>query len=198
MQRFSAVLCHEDRGAELQAGAEILGYRVRLYHMHHVFLQRPFFQRMRRGTCSQLGALAGFAVKDAVVSGEAVLFDDRSSGDDFLAGSAGFANLAHVLVALQRHVEQFSINRGRFAPDGERAMDLRRVAPETNGQFGDDHTPHADGARRGALPWNKAVGIIHLRRRDEMNSGLAAVLEVGAIYYGQDILLGHAGPELSL
>ena len=166
--------------------------------MHHVFLQRPFFQRMRCGTCSQLGALAGFAVKDAVVSGEAVLFDDRSSGDDFLAGSAGFANLAHVLVALQRHVEQFSINRGRFAPDGERAMDLRRVAPETNGQFGDDHTPHADGARRGALPWNKAVGIIHLRRRDEMNSGLAAVLEVGAIDDGQDILLGHAGPEISL
>src|SRR5439155_26891290 len=91
-----------------------------------------------------------------------------------------------------------SINRGRFAPDGERAMDLRRVAPETNGQLGDDHTLHADGARRGALPWNKAVGIIHLRRRDEMNSGVAAVLEVGAIDDGQDILLGHAGPELSL
>src|SRR5207247_7856293 len=110
-------------------------------------------------------------------------------GHASLARSAGAANLAHVLVALQRHVEQFYINRGRFATDGESVMDLRRVAPETNGQFGDDHTPHADGARRGALPWNKAVGIIHLRRRDEMNSGLAAVLEVGAIDDGQDILL---------
>ena len=77
VQRFAAIWFHDYGCAELKPGFEVSGDRVRLDDVDHVFLQSPWLQRMGGGFRAELRGFAGFAVKDAVVSGEATLFYDR-------------------------------------------------------------------------------------------------------------------------
>src|SRR3970282_1754447 len=88
-------------------------------------------------TRAELGGLARFAVKDAIVSGEAVLFDDAVCCDDLFAGGAGLADSPNILVALKRGIEELSVERRRLFADGEGAVNLCRVAPVADRQLGD-------------------------------------------------------------
>ena len=125
VQRLAAAGLDDDRGAELKPGFEVFGDWIRLDHVHHIFLQGPRFHGMSGATRAELGGFSRFAVEDAVIAGKAVVFDDRSCGDNLFAGGAGLANLADVLVALKRAVEKFSIDRRGLFADGEGAVDLR-------------------------------------------------------------------------
>ena len=148
MQRLAAARFHDDRGAELKSGCEIFRSRIGLDDVHHVFLQRPGFERMRGRLCAELRRFAGFAVKDAVVGSKAAFFDDRRRRDNLLAGCAGSADPANIFVALIGGVKEFAISRRRLFADGEGAMNLRRVAPIADRQLGDDDAAFFEHARR--------------------------------------------------
>lgn len=135
VQWLAAARLHHHCGAKLQSGFEIFGDWVGLDDVNHVFFERPFLQRMHGGFRTELWGLAGFAVENAVVASEAVIFDGRRGGDDLFAGSAGFTNLADALVALISSVEQFAVSWRRLFADSERPVNLRRVAPVADGQF---------------------------------------------------------------
>src|SRR5262245_4408559 len=138
VQRLTAARFNHDRCAQLQTGFEIFGDWIGLNDVNHIFLQRPRLQWMSSGFGAEFRRLTGFAVKDTVIGSEAVLFDYGRYRDDLFARSAGFADPANILVALKRSVEELSVNRRRLLAYGERAMDLRRVAPITHREFGDD------------------------------------------------------------
>jgi hypothetical protein len=76
MQGFAAGLGDQYGSAELEPGFEIFGNGIGLDDMHHIFFQSPFFQRVGRRAGAKLGRLAGFAVEHAVITAEAVFFND--------------------------------------------------------------------------------------------------------------------------
>ena len=59
MQRFATGRFDHHRGAKLEAGGEVPGYRIGLDHVHHVFLERPTLERMSRGPRAELRRFAG-------------------------------------------------------------------------------------------------------------------------------------------
>src|SRR5258705_7650312 len=138
VQWLTAARFHDDGGAKLESGFEVFRNRIWLNDVHHVFLKRPRFERVSGRFRSKLRRFAGFSVKNAVVGSKAAFFDNRRRRDDLLAGRAGPADCADVLVALIGSVKEFAISRRWFFADGKRAMDLRRVAPVADRQLGDD------------------------------------------------------------
>ena len=106
--------------------------------MHHILLQRPRFERVGRRLAAELWRFAGFAVKNAVVGSEAAFFDDRRCRDDLFAGGAGSADLSDIFIAFQRSIEELSVYGRWFFGNGERSMDLRRVAPVADSELGYD------------------------------------------------------------
>ena len=107
VQRLAAAGFHNHRSAELQAGLEVARDRIGLNGVDHVFSQGPRLQRVRRAARAQLRCFPGFAMKDAIVSGEAVFLYHRSCRDQFLACRARLADLAHALVTFEGNVEHF-------------------------------------------------------------------------------------------
>src|SRR5574341_1769211 len=96
VQRLAAAGFDDDRGAELEAGFEVFGDRIGLDYVDHVFLQGPRLDRMGGAAGAKLRRFSGFAMEDAVVTGEAVVFDDGRGGDDLFAGGAGLADSPNV------------------------------------------------------------------------------------------------------
>ena len=188
MQRFTPVWFHNHRRTELQAGCEIFGNRVGLDDVDHVFFQGAFLQGVCRRAGTELRRFAGFAVKDAVVAGKAVGFYCRSRGDNLFAGAAGCADFAHAFVAFVSGVEELAVCRCRLFADGEGPMNLCRVAPVADRQFGDHDTAGFEHAGSLALPRNEAVGAVHIRRGDEVDAGVAAVFQIGFVDNRQNIL----------
>src|SRR5262249_39023681 len=111
VQRFTAIGFNNDGGAELQASFEITSDRVGLNDVHHVFDQCPRLNRVGGGTRPEFWGFSCFTVKDTVVGGKAIVFDDRAGGDNFLAGRPRLADLPDIFVALQSRVEELAIER---------------------------------------------------------------------------------------
>src|SRR5262245_51780635 len=137
-------------------------------------------------------------MKDTIVGGKAVVFDDRACGDNFLAGDPRFTDLADVFIALQSSVEELAIERRRLSGNSKGTVNLCGVTPVTNRQFRDDHASWFEYTGRWFLPGHEAIGLVHMCRRNEMNSRLTAVLDVRAVNNRQDVVLRQARSKVLL
>jgi len=82
--------------------------------------------------------------------------------------------------------------------NGERPMDLRRVAPVADSELGYDDATFFENSRSLLLPRNETVWAGHVSRRDEVNARVAAVFDVGAVNDRQDVLFRQAGTQIVL